>query len=105
MAKKVGPRLRELVPAARASQDDGSHNLYVETAFLTILVYIKYELNRYYLSQVVPNRKCEKNFGGPTCDALAIGVGVVSIDVEAVAHPAVGRQPRAESEHGEELKH
>ena len=41
---------------------------------------------------------------GPTCDALAVGVGVVSIDVEAVAHPAVGRQPRAESEHGEELK-
>ena len=39
-----------------------------------------------------------------TCDALAVGVGVVSIDVEAVAHPAVGRQPRAESEHGEELK-
>ncbi len=39
----------------------------------------------------------------PTWDSLTIGVGSVSIDVEAVTDPAVGRQPRAEADHRKQL--
>ena len=58
---------------------------------------------RHFLTELAPGT-LPTFFGPPTCDALTVRIGIVSIDVEAVAHPAVGRQPGAKTDDGKQLK-